>query len=61
MAFGWGMHHCLGSHLARLMLRTAIGSLLVRFPALRLGLPAEEVRWNTESIWRYPLSLPVAW
>ncbi|MFG2873804.1 cytochrome P450 [Streptomyces sp. NPDC048337] len=61
MAFGWGMHHCLGSHLARLMLRTAVGTLLSRFPGLRLAVPAEEIRWNTRSIWRYPLALPVAW
>lgn len=61
MAFGWGMHHCLGSHLARLMLRTAVGSLLARFPDLRLAVPAAEIRWNTRSIWRYPLALPVVW
>ncbi|QKW47912.1 cytochrome P450 [Streptomyces microflavus] len=61
MAFGYGMHHCLGSHLARLMLRTSIGTLLTRFPALHLSLPVEEVRWNTQSIWRYPLALPVQW
>ncbi|MEV6956290.1 cytochrome P450 [Streptomyces sp. NPDC051183] len=61
MAFGYGMHHCLGSHLARLMLRTSIGTLLARFPTLRLAIPAEEVRWNAQSIWRYPLTLPVAW
>ncbi|MFC9293796.1 cytochrome P450 [Streptomyces sp. NPDC057011] len=61
MTFGWGMHHCLGSHLARLMLRTAVGTLLSRFPGLRLAVPAEEIRWNTRSIWRYPLALPVAW
>ncbi|MEU8840429.1 cytochrome P450 [Streptomyces roseus] len=61
MAFGHGMHHCLGSHLARLMLRTAIGALLTRFPGLRLAVPPEEIRWNTRSIWRFPLALPVAW
>ncbi|MGV9884648.1 cytochrome P450 [Streptomyces sp. NPDC003006] len=61
LAFGYGMHHCLGSHLALLMLRTSIGGLLSRFPTLRLAVPVEEVRWNTQSIWRYPLALPVAW
>ncbi|GAA0300709.1 hypothetical protein GCM10010302_44110 [Streptomyces polychromogenes] len=61
MTFGWGMRHCLGSHLARLMLRTAVGALLSRFPGLRLAVPAEEIRWNTRSIWRHPLALPVAW
>ncbi|MCD9145226.1 cytochrome P450 [Streptomyces albireticuli] len=61
MAFGYGSHHCLGSHLARMVLQVSIGSLLHRFPELRLAVPVEEVRWNTNSIWRYPLTLPVAW
>ncbi|MBT2384267.1 cytochrome P450 [Streptomyces sp. ISL-11] len=61
MAFGYGSHHCLGSHLARMVLQVAIGTLINRFPELRLAVPAEEVQWNTVSIWRYPLTLPVAW
>ncbi|MFD7509026.1 cytochrome P450 [Streptomyces sp. NPDC059853] len=61
MTFGWGAHHCIGSPLAIMELQVAIGTLLRRFPELRLAVPAEEVRWNTESIWRYPHELPVAW
>ncbi|SHN32569.1 cytochrome P450 [Streptomyces yunnanensis] len=61
MAFGYGTHHCLGSHLARMVLQVSIGTLLNRFPTLRLAVPAEDVRWNTVSIWRYPLTLPVTW
>ncbi|WP_346095713.1 cytochrome P450 [Streptomyces olivaceiscleroticus] len=61
MTFGYGAHHCLGAHLARMTLQTAIGTLLSRFPDLRLAVPAEEVQWNTVSIWRYPLALPVSW
>lgn len=61
MTFGWGAHHCIGAPLALMELECAIGSMLARFPALRLAVPAEEIRWNTESIWRYPLALPVAW
>ncbi|MFF4532653.1 cytochrome P450 [Streptomyces sp. NPDC001407] len=61
MAFGYGSHHCLGSHMARMVLQVSIGTLLNRFPELRLAVPAEEVQWNTVSIWRYPLALPVAW
>lgn len=61
LAFGHGSHHCLGSHLARMVLQVAVGGLLARFPDLRLAVPAEEVRWNTVSIWRYPLTLPVTW
>ncbi|MFE5739108.1 cytochrome P450 [Streptomyces celluloflavus] len=61
MAFGYGTHHCLGSHLARMELQVAIGTLLNRFPDLRLAVPEDEIDWNTGSIWRYPTALPVAW
>lgn len=61
MTFGWGAHHCLGAPLAVLELQVAIGSLLARFAELRLAVPAERLRWNTGSIWRFPLELPVAW
>ncbi|WP_432052045.1 cytochrome P450 [Streptomyces sp. JH002] len=61
MTFGWGAHHCIGSPLAIMELQVAIGTLLRRFPELRLAVPTEDVRWNTESIWRYPHELPVTW
>lgn len=61
MAFGYGTHHCAGAHLARMELQVAIGSLLRRFPDLRLAVPAAELDWRTGSIWRYPQTLPVAW
>ncbi|WP_043266608.1 cytochrome P450 [Streptomyces sp. CT34] len=61
MTFGWGAHHCLGAPLALTELQAALGTLLKRFPELRLAKPPEEVRWNKTSIWRYPLALPVMW
>ncbi|MDF6043346.1 cytochrome P450 [Streptomyces sp. JH14] len=61
MTFGWGGHHCLGAPLAATELEVALGTLLERFPDLQLAKPAEEVRWNKTSIWRYPLALPVTW
>lgn len=61
MTFGWGSHHCLGAPLAEMELEVALGTLLERFPGLRLAVPPAEVRWNTTSIWRHPLALPVAW
>jgi cytochrome P450 len=61
MTFGWGSHRCLGAPLASLELEIALGTLLDRFPDLSLPIPAEKVRWNTSSIWRYPVALPVAW
>ncbi|WP_049568355.1 cytochrome P450 [Streptomyces sp. SBT349] len=61
MTFGWGSHHCVGSPLALMELELAIGTLLTRFPGLELAVPATDVRWNDESIWRYPYELPVTW
>jgi cytochrome P450 len=41
VAFGHGIHHCLGAPLARLEGRIAIGTLLARFPDLRLAVPTD--------------------
>ncbi|MFF3002485.1 cytochrome P450 [Kitasatospora sp. NPDC057940] len=61
MTFGWGAHHCLGAPLAVTELEVALGTLLERFPRIALAKPAAELAWNTTSIWRYPLALPVTW
>ncbi|MFH8382513.1 cytochrome P450 [Kitasatospora sp. NPDC018058] len=61
MAFGYGQHHCLGSHLARMELQVAIGTLLRRFPRLRLAVDPSELDWDSGSIWRFPRALPLAW
>lgn len=60
VAFGHGLHFCLGAPLARLEGQIAIGSLLSRFPDLALALPAAEYRYHrTGSIVRGLVSLPV--
>ena len=46
LAFGHGIHHCLGAPLARIEGQLAIGSLLRRFPALRLAVPVDELHWG---------------
>lgn len=62
MTFGWGAHRCLGAPLASAELEVALCSLFQRFPALALAAePAEKIAWNTSSIWRYPVALPVSW
>ncbi|MFJ2438918.1 MULTISPECIES: cytochrome P450 [unclassified Streptomyces] len=61
MTFGWGGHRCIAVPLAMAELEAAIGGLLTRFPALRLAVPAEEIRWDTRTIRRFPHELPVAW
>ena len=61
MTFGWGAHHCLGAPLAIAELEIALTSLLDRFPDLALAERPEALAWNTASIWRHPLALPVSW
>ncbi|MEU9380358.1 cytochrome P450 [Streptomyces sp. NPDC048279] len=61
MTFGWGGHRCIAMPLAMAELEVAIGRLVERFPGLRLAVPPEELRWDTETIRRFPLELPVIW
>src|SRR3954465_13948628 len=46
LAFGHGIHHCLGAPLARMEGQLALRSLLWRFPDLRLAVPVEELHWG---------------
>jgi cytochrome P450 len=43
LGFGFGIHQCLGQHLARSEMRVALPALLTRFPTLRLAEPDENV------------------
>jgi nocardicin N-oxygenase len=52
VAFGHGTHFCLGAHLARLELQVAIGTLLARFPDVRLAQSEAETPWKVgSSVW----------
>jgi len=46
LAFGHGIHFCLGAPLARMEGQLALGALLQRFPELRLAVPLSELRWG---------------
>jgi cytochrome P450 len=59
LAFGHGLHHCLGAPLARLEGRIAIGSLFARFPRLRLADPATEPSRNPGLIINGLVALPL--
>jgi cytochrome P450 len=62
LAFGHGVHLCLGQQLARIEMRVAFSALLDRFPTLRLAVPAEEVGLRPETADIYGVkSLPVTW
>ncbi len=46
LAFGHGIHHCLGAPLARMEGHLALESLLRRFPELSLAVPLSDLRWE---------------
>ncbi|MEU0661902.1 cytochrome P450 [Streptomyces lavendulocolor] len=62
LAFGHGVHLCLGQQLARVEMRVALSALIRRFPTLRLAVPAEEVAVRPETADIHGVkSLPVTW
>src|SRR5262249_40483905 len=46
LAFGHGIHHCLGARLARLEGLIALSTLHGRFPTMRLAVPRSALRWG---------------
>lgn len=59
LSFGHGIHYCLAASLARLELEVAIGTLVRRFPRLRLASPADSLRWRPSFRTRGLVALPV--
>ncbi|MGV9347232.1 cytochrome P450 [Streptomyces spiralis] len=61
IAFGFGIHQCLGQNLARTELEIALGSLVRRLPTLRLAAPPEEIPFKPGDTIQGMLELPVSW
>lgn len=59
LAFGHGIHYCLGAPLARMEAVIALGSLLRRLPDLALAIPDEQLTWRAAST-RGIAELPVS-
>ena len=57
-SFGSGPHLCVGMHLARMEMRTAMNAILDRLPGLRLD-PGAERPWVTGLMFRMPTAVPV--
>src|SRR5690349_4514158 len=59
LAFGHGIHYCLGAPLARLEAGIAISSLLARFGSISLAVPAASLRWRPSTLIHGLEALPV--
>jgi cytochrome P450 len=61
VAFGYGVHQCLGQQLARVEMRVGFPALLRRFPDLRLAVAPQDVKLRTDMAIYGVHELPVAW
>ena len=61
LAFGHGIHQCLGQQLARVEMRIGYARLFQRFPTLRLAIPPDDVRMREDMAIYGVHSLPVEW
>lgn len=61
LAFGYGIHRCVGAELARMELRIAFPALARRFPTMRPAVPMADLRFRNSSIVYSAEALPVNW
>jgi cytochrome P450 len=61
VAFGFGVHQCLGQPLARMELQVVYGTLYRRIPTLRLAAPLEAVPFKHDGSVYGVYELPVTW
>ncbi|GGX32663.1 cytochrome P450 [Streptomyces chartreusis] len=61
VAFGFGVHQCLGQPLARMELQVVYGTLYKRIPTLKLAGDLRDVRFKTDAFIYGVHELPVSW
>ncbi|ACU70824.1 cytochrome P450 [Catenulispora acidiphila DSM 44928] len=61
LAFGFGVHQCLGQPLARAELQIALDVLLTGLPNLRLAVPFEQIPFRHDMLIYGVHRLPIAW
>lgn len=61
VAFGFGVHQCLGQPLARLELQVVYSTLYRRIPTLRRAVPLDEIPFKHDGAVYGVYSLPVTW
>ncbi|KYG10187.1 hypothetical protein BE21_13580 [Sorangium cellulosum] len=60
LAFGSGIHFCLGAMLARIEAAIALSTLFQRLPGLELDTSPDEIDWGEWAVLRGPAAVPVA-
>ncbi|MET9881974.1 cytochrome P450 [Streptomyces sp. NPDC006430] len=61
VAFGFGVHQCLGQNLARAEMEIALGTLFERLPGLRLAAEPDRIPFRPGDTIQGMVELPVAW
>jgi len=61
VTFGHGPYYCIGAPLARLELQALFGTLLQRFPTLRLAVPVEQLHLRSHLLTGGLSALPITW
>ena len=59
IAFGGGLHHCLGAGISRIEQRVSYESWLKRFSSFELMIPYEDIRYGDIWVTRYPVAVPM--
>lgn len=61
LAFGHGVHNCIGQNMSRVVLEIAFRTLFERLPNLQLAVPADELRMSPPGGVQTLTALPVTW
>ena len=61
VAFGYGVHQCLGQNLVRVEMEIAYRKLFERIPTLELDVPPDELAFKYDGILFGLHELPVRW
>jgi cytochrome P450 len=61
LAFGYGVHQCLGQNLVRMEMRAVLPALFERFPRLTLAIPAQDIPLSADMSIYGVHRLPVSW
>lgn len=59
LAFGHGIHYCIGAPLAKLEVEIGLGRLINRFPDMRLAAEPQQLRWKNSNLMKGLVTLPV--